>query len=173
MYLVKLLKFHRWLLSKSLWGLLLLVLFLVNYRSQSLNKEEWKNPDIWNIVLISKWHINTCLNRSKKLIFKDSIEKEISTICTFGSMESFEFVNGSFKVKLISLQSGVVKLSLLTNFIFLLRYVDILQTLVENKRGSIHLQKWISANCQPGILINTCLYTCTYVPPLVLAFRSR
>lgn len=98
----------------------------------------------------------TYSNRSKKLIFKDSIEKEISTICTFGSMESFEFVNGSFKVKL---QSGVVKLSLLTYVIFLFRYVDILQTLFQNKRGSIHLQKWISANCQPGILINTFLYT--------------
>lgn len=43
-------------------------------------------------------------------------------------MESFEFVNGSFKVKLISLQSGVVKLSLLTYFIFSLRYVVISQT---------------------------------------------
>lgn len=147
MYLVKLLKFHRWLLSKSLWGLLLLVLFLVNYRSQSLNKEEWKNPDIRNIVLIPKWHINTCSNRSKKLIFKDSIEKEISTICTFGSMESFELVNGSFKVKLISLQSGVVKLSVLTYFIFLLRYVVILQSFFLNKRVIIHIQKWISANC--------------------------
>lgn len=87
-------------------------------------------------------------------------------------MESFEFVNGSFKVKLISLQSGVVKLSLLTYVIFLLRYVEILQTLFQNKRGSIHLQKWISANCQPGILINTCLHLIHSVSNIVSVFAS-
>lgn len=66
-----------------------------------MNKEEWKNLDIWNIVLLLKWYINICLNRSKKFIFKDLIEKEISIICIFGFIEFFEFVNGSFKVKLI------------------------------------------------------------------------